>query len=154
MRARIRLSGLSIAAALLFASFTALAAPAQAATPWVLVDAIYFNSPGSDTGSNASLNGEWIRLRNTTSKPVTITGWTLADKAGHVYTFPATTIKAKSTVTVKSGSGSNGISTRYWQQNWYVWNNTGDTAYVRNTSGKLVDRCSYTSSGRTVSTIC
>jgi hypothetical protein len=151
MRARTRLS---VAVALFVASLTTLAAPAQAATPWVVVDAIYFNSPGSDTGSNASLNGEWIRLRNTTSKPVTITGWTLADKAGHVYKFPSTTIKAKSTVTLRSGSGSNGISTRYWQQKWYVWNNTGDTAYVRNTAGKLVDDCSYTSSGSTVSKTC
>jgi hypothetical protein len=28
-----------------------------------------------------------------------------------------------------------------------VWNNTGDTAYVRNPSGTLIDSCSWGGSG-------
>jgi hypothetical protein len=27
---------------------------------------------------------------------------------------------------------------------WYVWNNTGDTAKLRDNLGGRVDRCSYT----------
>jgi hypothetical protein len=33
----------------------------------------------------------------------------------------------------------------YWRQDWYVWNNDRDTR-LRNRSGKLIDRCSYSGS--------
>jgi hypothetical protein len=36
---------------------------------------------------------------------------------------------------------------QYWGRAAYVWNNTGDTAYVRNPSGTLIDSCSWGSSG-------
>jgi hypothetical protein len=31
-----------------------------------------------------------------------------------------------------------------------VWNNTGDTAKLRNKAGKLIDRCSYDGTGSSV----
>ncbi len=154
MTVRMRAAVSAVVSALVIGGLVAAAAPAHAATPWVVIAKIYYNSPGNDTGSNTSLNAEYVTLKNTTSSPRTVTGWTIRDKAGVVYTFPATTIKPKSTVTLRTGEGSNGISTRYWQQSWYVWNNTGDTAYLRNTSGTLVDHCTYTSTGTAVSTAC
>ena len=96
MRTRTRFGATTFAAAFLMAAFTVLAGPAQAA-PVVKISKIYYNSPGSDTGSNASLNSEYVTLQNTTTTARTITGWTLRDKANHVYKFPSTTIKAKST---------------------------------------------------------
>jgi len=39
--------------------------PVQAAVSCVTIYRIYYNSPGTDDGSNGSLNGEWIRLYNT-----------------------------------------------------------------------------------------
>jgi hypothetical protein len=36
-----------------------------AAAGAIKINRIYFDSPGSDTGSNSSLNAEWIRLKNT-----------------------------------------------------------------------------------------
>ena len=143
MRARARLGVSALVAALVLTVLAVLGGPAQAATPWVKIDVIYYNPPGTDTGSNSHLNLEYIRLRNTDGIAHTLTGWTVRDPAGHVYKFPTTTIKANSTVTLRSGAGTDGISTRYWQQNWYVWNNTGDTAYLRSPSGTLVDDCSY-----------
>lgn len=47
-----------------------------------------FDSPGSDTGSNTSLNAEYAKVVNNTSSPVSLTGWTLRDAGRHVYTFP------------------------------------------------------------------
>ena len=140
-----RATAVSTALALLLAVFTSLAGPAQAA-PAVKISKIYYNSPGSDTGSNTSLNAEYVTLLNTTTSARTITGWTVRDKAGYVYKFPTTTIAAKSAVTLRTGKGTNNSTTRYWQRTWYVWNNTGDTAYLRNTAGTLVHSCSYGSS--------
>ena len=152
MRTRTRFGATTFAAAFLMAAFTVLAGPAQAA-PVVKISKIYYNSPGSDTGSNASLNAEYVTLQNTTTTARTVTGWTLRDKTNHVYKFPSTTIKAKSTVTLRTGKGTNSASTRYWQQTWYVWNNTGDTAYLRNTAGTLMHSCAY-GSGAAVSKTC
>ena len=48
----------------------------------------------------------------------------------------------------RSGTdGSPDYQHRYWGMAWYVWNNSGDTAYVRNASGTLIDSCTWGSSG-------
>ena len=103
----------------------------------------HYDSPGSDTGSNSSLVAEYVALKNTSSTAKTITGWTLRDKANHVYKFPATTIGAGKYLFVRTGKGTNNASTRYWNQRWYIWNNDGDTAYLRNSSGGTVDTCGW-----------
>jgi hypothetical protein len=48
---------------------------------------IYYDSPGSDTGSNASLNAEYVTVKNTSSTTRSLTGYTVRDKANHVYKF-------------------------------------------------------------------
>ena len=113
----------------------------------VMIYRAYYNSPGSDTGSNASLNGEYILLKNTSTATKTITSWTLRDKQNHVYKFPATSIGAGKYLYVHTGTGGNNASTRYWGSRAYIWNNTGDAAYLRTSTGGLVDSCSWGSSG-------
>lgn len=105
---------------------------------------IFFNSPGPDTGTNRSLNGEWVRIRNVTRTRRTITGWTLRDAASHVYRFPRFSLAAGSTATVHTGSGRNTASRLFWGSSTYIWNNDGDRATLRNARGTVVDRCSYT----------
>src|SRR3954453_3824531 len=109
------------------------------------ITAIYFDSPGADGGGNTSLNGEWVRIKNYTSTRKTLTGWTLRDKQNHIYKFPTFNLAAGATVRIHTGSGTNTASNRYWRQSWYVWNNTSDTAYLRNAAGTLRDTCTYTS---------
>lgn len=130
-------------------------APAQAAAlPTIQIVKIYYNSPGSpDNGANASLNGEWAQLKNTTGRAINLGGWTLRDKTNrpdHVYRFGAFTLGAGKTVTVRTGKGRDTATTRYWGRAGgtfaYIWNQTSDTGYVHNPTGKLVDSCSYNSS--------
>jgi hypothetical protein len=122
---------------------TVLAPAAQAATSPVVIHEIYYNSPGKDTGSNTSLNAEWVQLHNRTSRPITLTHWTLRDRAGHVYTFGTYRIKAGGYVKIHTGSGTNTQTNRYWRHNWYIWNNNGDAATLKNASGIVKSRCSY-----------
>lgn len=125
-----------------------VAGPAQAANPTLHISKVYFDSPGSDTGSNTSLNAEYVRIKNSsTTKSYTLTGFTLRDKANHVYTFKTFTLKPGTSVTVHTGKGTNTSSHVYWNKNWYVWNNTGDTATLKNASGTTVDSCTFTSAG-------
>lgn len=113
----------------------------------IRITKIYFDSPGSDGGSNSSLNAEWIRLKNTGSSRRSLTGWTIRDAAGHVYRFGRYKLAAGKTVTVHTGRGANRPRHRYWRQDGYVWNNDGDTAKVRSRGGRLIDRCSYSGAG-------
>jgi Lamin Tail Domain len=126
-------------------------APAVATGHRVQINKIYYNSPGPDTGSNSSLNHEWVRLYNTSGSNISLKGWTLHDAAGHTFTFPGYTLRAHSQVKVRTGRGSNNQDSLYWGRSWYIWNNTGDTATLSDSSGGKVDSCRYngTSAGYT-----
>jgi Lamin Tail Domain len=126
-------------------------APASAATPTLRFHGAQYDSPGRDTGSNASLNAEWISLVNTGSRAVNLKGYKIRDKANHVYTFGSFVIPAKGgRVWLHTGKGTNNSRNRYWGRGGYIWNNTGDTAYLRNPSGRTVDTCQWgNKAGRT-----
>ena len=113
------------------------------ATSGVVLTAIAFDPPGSDPATNAGRNLEIVTLTNTTSTSKTITGWTLRDVAAHVYTFPSLSVTAGAKVYVHTGSGTNGGGHLYWGSGSYIWNNTGDTATLRNAAGTTVDICTY-----------
>jgi hypothetical protein len=130
------------------AGVTAAALPAQqagAASGSVFLYKIYYNSPGSDTGSNASLDAEYVQIANTTSANVSLKGWTLTDASRHVYTFGTYTLGAHRSVVVHTGKGGNTAAHRYQGRSWYVWNNDKDTATLRRSTGSTVDTCSYNS---------
>ncbi|MBO2456025.1 lamin tail domain-containing protein [Actinomadura sp. LCR2-06] len=122
------------------------AAPAEAASP-VQIYRVYFDSPGKDTRSNASLNAEWVQLYNTSKTSKQLKGVTLRDKSGHTYKFGSFTLKGHKSVYVHTGRGTNTATHRYWGSKAYIWNNTGDTAYLRYPSGAAADSCSWGSSG-------
>jgi hypothetical protein len=113
----------------------------------IQITKVYYNSPGSDTGSNTSLNAEWVRITNTGTTSRYLTGWTLRDAQGHIYKFGTFKLAAGARVYVHTGKGTNTASHRYMQRGWYVWNNTGDKATLRRADGVWIDSCSWTSSG-------
>ena len=125
------------------------AAVAPVSSGAIRITKISYDSPGSDRGSNSSLNAEWIRIKNTGSSAKALTGWTIRDVASHVYRLGTLRLAAGASMTVHTGSGSNSASHRYWESGWYIWNNDGDTARLKNRSGTTVDSCSYSGSGST-----
>jgi hypothetical protein len=141
----------AVAAACLTAAAVAAgvvtAGPAQAAGS-VHISEIYYNSPGSDTGSNTSLNYEWVQVTNSTSKAVSLTGWTITDASRHVYKFTSYSLGAGKSVRVHTGKGTNTAANRYQGRSAYVWNNDRDTATLRRSTGSWVDGCSYNNASR------
>jgi hypothetical protein len=124
---------------------------APAAPGAIRITRIYFDSPGADTGSNASLNAEWITLRNTGNNSRSLGNWRVSDRAGHVYRFAAGfRLGGGRTVKLHTGNGFNSARHRYWRQDNYVWNNDGDRARLRKPNGTTVDRCSYSGAGSSV----
>src|SRR3954463_11464740 len=79
-----------------------LSSTADAASA-VRLGKIQYNSPGSDTGSNTSLNAEYVAITNHAATKRTLTGWTLRDASSHVYRFPAFSLAAGATVRVHTG---------------------------------------------------
>ncbi|MFI5868516.1 lamin tail domain-containing protein [Streptomyces sp. NPDC051546] len=62
--------------------------PGQAHAAGTLrISKIWYDSPGSDTRTNTSINGEWVQITNGTTSAVNLKGWTLTDASSHVYTF-------------------------------------------------------------------
>lgn len=90
-------------------------------------------------------------MTNKRTYTINLRGWTLRDRSGHIYTFASTyNLGPGKNVYIHTGRGTNGspdYQHRYWGSGAYIWNNTGDTAYVRNGSGTLIDSCSWVSSG-------
>jgi hypothetical protein len=139
------LSAAVLAASLLLTAFPVAASASSHASSSssVVIRKIFYNSPGSDRGSNASLDHEWVKLHNRTGQRITLTGWTLRDRQGHVYTFGTYRLKAHGYVKIRTGRGRNTQTNRFWGRSWYIWNNTGDRATLENANGKVKSRCSY-----------
>jgi hypothetical protein len=109
---------------------------------------IQYDSPGSDTGSNSSLNAEYVEVKNYGTTAKNLKSFTVRDAQSHVYTFSTDfTLGPGKTVKIHTGKGTNTATDRYWGRAWYVWNNTGDTARLKNASGTQTDVCSWTSIG-------
>jgi hypothetical protein len=104
----------------------------------VKIDALQFDAPGDD---RENLNGEWVRIKNSGDGPVLIAGWTLSDTTGaDPYTFPAFLLLPRSSVTVYTGSGILNDTALFMGRTEPVFGNGGDTAYLRDGSGNLVDK--------------
>jgi len=127
-----------IAAALLSVSIVPLSAVDASAASAVRISGVQYDSPGSDTGSNSSLNAEWVRITNYSSTRKTVTAWTLRDTSGHVYKFATFSLGAGKSLRVHTGKGSNTSTDRYQGRAAYVWNNTGDEAILKNSAGTTV----------------
>ena len=126
--------------------------PATAATtPAPRFHGAQYDSPGPDTRGADSLNAEWITLVNDGPAAVRLTGWTVRDAQGKVYTFGEVSLAAKGgRITLHTGRGADDAGHRHWSSGNHIWNNTGDTATLRDPAGRAVDTCSWTArTGRT-----
>lgn len=101
---------------------------------------IHADAEGDD---HENLNDEYITFENTGDGELDLSGWSLADEADHVYSFPSVTLGADETVTVYTGSGSDSGGKFYWGESQAVWNNGGDTIIVTSDDDEIVIQRSY-----------
>jgi endonuclease YncB( thermonuclease family) len=99
--------------------------------------------PPGDDGLN--LNGEWVRFTNAGVEEIDLAGWEVADEsASHRYTFDDLRLAPGASVTLFSGCGPDDESNRYWcVSGSAVWNNSGDTVFLRDPNGNIVTLLSY-----------
>jgi len=112
----------------------------------IKIKAIYFDPPGSDTGSNSHLNKEYVVIKNTGNDGRQLRRWKLFDKGRiHTYKFGRFKLRAGRSVKVHTGRGTDTRFHVYWGMGNYVWNNDGDRATLKTKGGRTVSRCSYSS---------
>lgn len=141
----LRTTAAVLAAVAAATAVTTVHLPAAAAAGTIKFTKLYADSPGTDTGSNKSLNAEYVVVHNGGHKNAKLAGYKIKDKSGHSYSFPSSfTLRAGRSVTVHTGRGKNTATNLYWGQGWYIWNNTGDTAYLLKATSRL-DTCTFPS---------
>lgn len=137
-----RIAAMAVSGLVALAAVLAVPTQASAAGP-IKITGVKYDPRGKDTTSNTQLNAEWVRIKNTGNRSKSLTGWRLRDRAGHVYVFGSYQLPAGERVWVHTGVGSDTTHHKYWDRSWYVWNNTGDTATLKNASLTVVDRCKW-----------
>lgn len=103
------------------------------------------DAPGND---NENKNGEWVEIKNQGENSVNMKDWTLKDEANHIYTFSDFILASGKSVFIYSGCGVDTQEKLYWQGRgpegkYAIWNNSGDTAFLRDASSNLVDSYKY-----------
>jgi micrococcal nuclease len=104
-----------------------------------------WNAEGDDCDN---LNGEYVTFVNTCPYSCDLTNWTVKDESSrNLYIFPTFVLESGKTVTLYTGCGTNTKTQLYWCSSGYscnaIWNNNGDTLYLRNSKGELVLNYSY-----------
>lgn len=97
--------------------------------------------------TNINYTAEWVEITNTGTTQVDMSYWILSDASTNVYTFPANfKLNSGSSVRVVSGSGysscTNTQATLCWKAS-SVWNDAGDTATLKTSTGSIVSIYSY-----------
>jgi len=86
---------------------------------------------------------EYIELKNTSSKSVDMDGWWIKADSGPRYDFVNFTLGGGASVKVWTKNGSDTSTNLYWDRTEPVWNDNGDTAYLRDSDGKVIDTYQY-----------
>lgn len=95
-----------------------------------------------------NLNDEYVRVVNLEERPMNLKGFRISDRYGHTYSFPSAILLPGHTALLFTGQGKDLLDPRdqvklYWNSDWPIWNNEGDTAFLRDPEGRLVDSFEY-----------
>jgi micrococcal nuclease len=111
------------------------------ASPFSLaINQIHADAEGND---NENLNDEYVVLENSGSSYVVLTGWSAHDESNNLYVFPSFNLTNGSSVTLYTGSGTDTETRLYWGSDKPIWNNDGDTLYLRDSEGYFVTYFGY-----------
>lgn len=94
-------------------------------------------------GAGSSEPDEYVVIRNDDTRPIQLQNWTLRDIGNHVYTFPSFVIQPSQVCRVYTNQSHPEYCSFNYGSGAAIWNNTGDTAYLRNAAGTLIDTYSY-----------
>lgn len=117
------------------------ASPAPPADSVVQID-LHVDAAGDD---NVNLLDEWVRFTNVGAASLDLDGWTVSDESStHRYVFADLELLPGVAVTLFTGCGTDTGSERFWcSTGSAVWNNGGDTVFLRDWAGNIVASRTY-----------
>jgi endonuclease YncB( thermonuclease family) len=95
------------------------------------------NAKAGVTGASA-LTNEFIVIQNQGSNAVNLTGWSVVDEGNMRYLFPNFSLAPGAKVTLRTGVGKNSAADLYWGNRRPVWNDEGDSIFIKDSDGRLV----------------
>jgi len=115
----------------------------SSADPGAMLEVATVNAD-AEGDDRENLNDEYGVFENTGDDPIDLAGWTVEDEAGRSYEFPqGFTLEAGTTVTLRTGSGTDTETDLYWGSGSPIWNNNGDTVIVTTDTGDRILEVSY-----------
>lgn len=99
-----------------------------------------FDAPGND---HDNLNMEWVCFTNYGGTSADMADWRVRDEYGYNYVFPSFTLGAGASVRLHTGAGTNTQNDLFWGADRAIWNNSGDTVYLWDAAGNLIDEHPY-----------
>ena len=102
----------------------------------VIVD-IHYNGTGRHEPD------EYVVIRNDDVQAVDLANWKLRDEANHIYTFPAFSIQPGQVCRVYTNENHPEWCGFNYGSGSAIWNNSGDCAYLMDSSDALVDQYCY-----------
>lgn len=88
--------------------------------------------------------GEYVDIQSFAPHPINMTGWTLQDASTATFTFPdGYVLNIGASVRIHICDGTNTPAELYWGRCSAVWNNSGDTATLKDATGKVIFQYSY-----------
>jgi micrococcal nuclease len=112
-------------------------------SPWagcVEIVEFHWNAAGDD---RQNLNDEYVIFRNVCDFVIDLSGWKVVDAAWHVYVFGKLRLLPGSRVRLSSGTGIDEQGQVYWGSGLPIWNNDGDSLFLRDGEDKIVLVKSY-----------
>lgn len=111
--------------------------PPVSSTGRIEILSIYFN------GAGTAEPDEFVEIKNVDDHSIRLAGWTLSDAANHVYTFPDRVMTPGQTCRVYTNQHHPEWCGFSYGSKAAIWNNTGDTATLRNAQGTVIDTYEY-----------
>jgi len=116
---------------------TATPIPQVVTTGNIQIISIHYN------GSGTSEPDEYVVIQNMDTQIIQVQNWTIRDIANHVYTFRSYEMHPGQICRVYTNQDHPEFCSFNYQSSAAIWNNTGDTAYLKDSAGKLIDQFSY-----------
>jgi hypothetical protein len=116
----------------------------------ISVDEMHYDAGGPAVDDSEVLNDEYVVFKNNCAFSCDLADWTVKDRivTRLPYSFGSINLGGNSEITLHSGDGVDSSLDVYWDSttlpNPAIWNNDGDTLYLRDSSGYLCLEHTYT----------
>jgi competence protein ComEC len=94
-------------------------------------------------GAGSSEPDEYVEIRNDDTNSIQLQNWTLRDIADHIFTFPSFVMEPGKVCRVYTNENHPEWCGFNYGSGSAIWNNGGDTAYLRDGNGTPIDDYSY-----------